>query len=282
MVAENSKEGVTTATQNTGHVNKDELLSLRVMAGTKRIFLALCENDRGRYLKISAGRCKLIVPKTGFANLRAAIDSLHHMVTTGSQASGQKDSRAARRPHPKPLHAERFRSKGRKYYLDLLENKRGHYVKFSQVTTRRVSMIFSASAVAYLREALVKLVDFAPKPTLPLTTTGHTARTVERQIHLDNGTTVAMKAVQREVRVESKRLIFESGANRRGSYLRITDTSGTNKVSVTVPHSAISSIITLLREIEEAGDPLEDFNAAVAAPSLKQKSIYWKCKSKRF
>lgn len=287
MVAENhGNDGVTTAAQSSGYVNRDELLSLRVVAGQKRIFLALCENDRGRYLKISDGRSKLIVPGPGFPELRNAIDSLHDFVTDGSvdtarisvdrqtaasassqvnTASGPGGVRSNRTP-PEPLHAERFISEGRKFYLDLLENSRGLYIKFSQATTRRISMIFPASALRHLRDAMSQLEELAPPDPAVRnsSTTGHSTRTVERQTPLQSGGAVVMKAVQRELRVEGKRIVFESGANRRGSYLRITDSSGVTKMSVTVPHSAIPSIITLLKEVEEAGDPVEDFQTAVA------------------
>ncbi len=292
MVAENGgNDGVTTAAQNTGYVNRDELLSLRVVAGQKRIFLALCENDRGRYLKMSDGRSKLIVPGPGFPDLRAAIDSLHEFVSNGSvdsarlaadrQASTSSPSnsgaaaggRGGRIP-PEPLHAERFISEGRKFYLDLMENSRGLYIKFSQATTRRISMIFPAAALRHLRQAMSQLEQLAPPDPAVLnpTSTGHSTRTVERQTPLQNGGAVVMKAVQRELRVEGKRIVFESGANRRGSYLRITDSSGITKMSVTVPHSAIPSIITLLKEVEEAGDPVEDFQTAVAEATAEARA----------
>lgn len=61
MVAENGTgggqgtDGVSTTQPNPSYVSRDELLSLRVVAGSKRIFIALAENDRGRYLKVSDG-----------------------------------------------------------------------------------------------------------------------------------------------------------------------------------------------------------------------------------
>lgn len=274
MVAENGNgtDGVSTAAPNNSYVNRDELLSLRVVVGAKRIFLALCENDRGRYLKISDGRSKLIVPGSGIPDLRGAIDSLHTYFVQNPEAPPMPPPEEATGAKREPLSAERFISEGRKFYLDLLCNERGMYVKMSQATSRRVSMIFPADALSHLQDAMTQLHELAPPdthansiPDLAPGQIGHTTRTVERQTSSATGTGVVIKATQREIRTEGKRLVFESGANRRGSYLRISDNSGLSKLSVTVPHGAIPAIIALLNEVQENGDPIDDLRAAEAA-----------------
>lgn len=311
MVAENGSDasagaadGVSTAAIPSGYINRDELLSLRVVAGQKRIFLALCENARGRYLKMSDRRSKLIVPGSGIPDLRAAIDALHAVVeerapdpvsssndeaasAPGSASSApvlspapaaaptteqvptspESSVRAPRSMPQEPLASERFISEGRKFYLDLLENDRGIYVKMSQATTRRISMSFPATALQHLRNAMTQLEELAPPDpaVLNASLTGHHTRTVERQTPTANGSTVTIKAVQRELRVEGKRVVFESGANRRGSYLRITESNAVAKMYVTLPHSVIPQIMNLLKEVQEAGDPLDDLRAAEAA-----------------
>lgn len=281
MVAENStpeappaqetSDGVSTAATPSGYINRDELLSLRVVVGGRHIFLALCENYRGRYLKISDRRSKLIVPGPGIPELRSAIDSLHAVIVDRPAdalppplvANGSNsDSRRIQ----EPIASERFISEGRKFYLDLLANERGTYVKMSQTTQRRVTMTFPASTIEHLRDAMTQLDELAPPDPAVLNPnpTGHTTRTIERHITTANGSTVTVKAVQRELRAENKRVVFESGANRRGSYLRITESSGANKMLVTLPHSLIPHIMNLLKEVHEAGDPVDGLRAAEA------------------
>lgn len=303
MGAETAPDGVTTAATPAGYVNRDELLSLRVVTGAKRVFLALCENERGRYLKLSDGRSKLIVPGSGIKDLRAAIDALHHAAaaagatTAGTQSQSQQQAQPAQSQHsssavvssaagagtsisssdgavsaathgnqPEPIHSERFISEGRKFYLDLLENARGRYVKMSQATTRRISMIFPAAGLPLLRQAMDRLHELAPPDTnvTDPSSAQRITRTVDRQTSVQ-GSIVTVKAVQRELRVEGKRVIFESGANRRGSYLRITESNGAMKMSVTLPHSTLPQVIDLLREVQEAGDPADELRAAEAA-----------------
>jgi len=281
MVAENGNgagvDGVSTAAPNTSYVNRDELISLRVVVGTKRIFLGLCENDRGRYLKISDGRSKLIIPGSGIPDLRAAIDSLHAFFVQNPDAqpplsSTEENGGVGERTKREPLSAERFISEGRKFYLDLLCNERGMYVKMSQATSRRVSMIFPAQALSHLQDAMTQLHDLAPpdhtdtvSPEIGPGQIGHHTRTVDRQATTAGNISVSVKATQRIIRTEGKRLVFESGANRRGSYLRISDNSGFSKLSVTIPHGAIPAMIHLLTEAQEAGDPIDELRAAEAA-----------------
>lgn len=263
-------DGVTATAGKSTTVNRDELLSLRVVAGSKRIFLALCENDRGRFLKISDGRSKLIVPGPGIKNLHAAIDALKqaHEQMPPLEPSGDAAANGAgavqNGGQVDPLASERFISEGRKFYLDLLENNRGRYVKMSQATTRRISMTFPATGLPLLWQAMERLHELAPPDTnvTDPSSVQRITRTVDRQTSSQSGATVVVKAVQRELRIESKRIVFESGANRRGSYMRISETNGAMKMSVTIPHSAIPLVIDLLNEVQQAGDPADALRAA--------------------
>lgn len=263
----NRPDGVTAAETPA----EDSLPALRVVVGGKRVLLALCENDRGRYLKINDGRKKLTVSESGIPNLRECIDGLYaHYKTLPASATAspvELDDAAPRSTKSDLLHAERFIAGGRKYYLDLLQNERGVFVKMSQATSHRTSILFPSNALEHLREALTQIVEMAPEPTPVKLTDGHLTRVLDRQTTVPSGGTVAIKATQRELRIEGKRVVFESGANRRGSYLRITETAGGSKMSVTLPHEALPQVLKLLHEAEEAGDPLDGATEVVAAGS---------------
>lgn len=269
----NGPDGVS-STETPAYV-RDELMSLRVVVGAKRIFLALCENDRGRYLKINDGRKKLTVADSGIADLRKCIDGLydHYEGLPDSPASSPASAAASDGEGAPPraksdlLHAERFIAGGRKFYLDLLENERGRFVKMSQATSHRTSIIFPSSALTHLRDALAQIVEMAPEPSPVNVNDGHVTRVLERQTTVPSGSTVSIKAVQRELRIEGKRVVFESGANRRGSYLRITEMANGSKMSVTLPHDALPQILKLLHEAEEAGDPLDSATETASAAS---------------
>lgn len=220
------------------------------------------------------GRSKLTVPGPGIPDFRAAIDSLFEYTSSNpaepresAETAGTSSSSSGGRRIPEPLHSERFISEGKKFYLDLLSNDRGQYVKVSQATTRRISMILPVAALRHLREAMAQIERLAPPDPAVLNPgpLGHTTRSVDRQVSLQDETTVVTKAVQRELRVEGKRIVFESGANRRGSYLRISDNTSTTKSHVIVPHSCVSAVIKLLEEVRDSEDPLNVLRAVLAS-----------------
>lgn len=255
--------GVTPATPPSTYVNRDEPVSLRVVSGAKTSYIALCENDRGRFIKLSDGRSKLIVPASALPQLRAAVQALED---ASSKEPVEDDSAEATEAADAPapgvagapgaqatlLHGERFVSEGsKKFYLDLLRNNRGRFVKISMATTRRVSMILPEDALPLLREALDQLVELAP----PETVVSDAAASSPHRITTRDG-----HAIQREIRVEGKRVVVESGKNRRGSYIRIIE-NGPMRMVVTLPHAALPQVIELLQEALREGDPAEDADA---------------------
>lgn len=275
-MGENDTHAPSDGVQIAGYANRDELMSVRVVAGSKRIFVALCENDRGRFIKLSDGRGKIIVPADGIAQMRDALVALetavanHNAATNGNatNANGPNAAGASGVTHGGPhaddsksdlIDAQRFLSEGRKFYFDVLENARGRYVKISQSSTRRVTMIMPVNGLSLLREGVDMLLEKSPPDTTVTdpSSVHRITRTVERITPMQDGGSVTVNVVQREIRVLGKRVIFESGANRRGSYIKIMENSGTQRMTIMLPHSAVPEMIELLREVVAAGDPAD-------------------------
>lgn len=288
-MGENETSTTTDGVQIAGYASRDELMSVRVVAASKRIFVALCENDRGRFIKLSDGRGKIIVPAEGIPQMRDALVALETALESHpppalqtTHAEEVHDEHASHANHASAhagaghdeskselIEAQRFLSEGRKFYFDILENARGRYLKISQSSTRRVTMIMPINGLTLLREGVDMLLDKAPPDT---TVTDPSAvhrisRTVEKVTPTQDGASVIVNVVQREIRVLGKRVVFESGANRRGSYIKIMENSGSQRMTVMLPHSAVPEMIELLQEVVEAGDPADALNNARATQS---------------
>lgn len=277
--------------QIAGYASRDELMSVRIVAGSKRIFVALCENDRGRFIKLSDGRGKILVPGEGISQMRDALTALEAALESAPDPKQPAEDASANNiqansdptapaPPAQPaagnddikselVTAQRFLSEGRKFYFDILENARGRYVKISQSSTRRVTMIMPVKGLALLREGVDMLLEKAPPDTTVTdpSSVHRMTRTVERVTPMQDGASVTVNVVQREIRVLGKRVVFESGANRRGSYIKIMENNGAQRMTVMLPHSAVPEMIELLQEVVAAGDPADALNDARNAQS---------------
>lgn len=278
------------------HASRDELISLKVSIASKRLIVALCENDRGRFIKLTDGRSRILVPSDGISKMREAFASLeanndisstasqqhsddhhspipshhqsqphhqtsHHQEASTSSVDGHRNDNG---PHKSELiDSQRFLCEGRKFYFDILENSRGPYLKISQASNRRITLIVPVAFLPHIKIAVDMVLEKAPPdtsiPTDP-NVVQRATRTVERVTALNDGTPVEMNAVQREVRVMGKKIIFESAANRRGGYLKIMENNGPSRMTIVLPHSAVPDVIQLLEEAVADGDPAEGLN----------------------
>jgi PurA ssDNA and RNA-binding protein len=75
----------------------------------------------------------------------------------------------------------------------------------------------------------------------------------------------------RELVVEGKRVVVESGANKRGSYLRILDGGGTS--SVMMPWGALSDLISALQQLKDEGEPVAPINPIASTASTADSGL---------
>lgn len=273
-MGENIGSPIADGVQIVGYASRDELMSVRVTSDSKRVFAALCENERGRFIKLSDGRAKLHVPGEGISLMRDALVGLETALESHPPARADEthspldppdvDAPPASAERPDDTKSElvetrKFVSEGRKFYLDVLENVRGRYVKITQSSIRRITMIMPINALSLLREGIDMLLEKAPPDTTftDPSSIHRVTRTMERVMPMKDGASVTLAVVRREIRLPGKRLVFESGTNRRGSYLRITESNASQRMTVTLPHSTVPEVIKLLEEVVAAGDPAE-------------------------
>lgn len=254
------------------HATPDELMSLKISMASKRLIVALCENDRGRFIKVTDGRSRIIVPADGIQQMCRSLAALEANLESNSSPDAVDPSTSSAQPHHASgednksdlVDSERFLSEGRKFYFDVLDNARGRYLKISQSSTRRITLIVPITFLSPLKRAIDMLLERVPPDTNTIDPSAvqRMTRTIERVTALNDGAPVTLNVVQREIRVLGKRVVFESGANRRGSYIKIMENSGPQRMTVMLPHSAVPDMIQLLQEVVANGDPADALTAA--------------------
>ncbi|CAN8070020.1 unnamed protein product [Agarophyton chilense] len=259
-----------------GYGIRDELMSVRITVGTRRVTMALCENDRGRFLRLIDNRSRIMVPAAAIMQMRDALVALEHALETAPPPKqptppptqpASPPANAVEQVKSELISSQRIASDGRKIFLDVMENAKGRYLKICKVSIRRINMIIPIQGLPFLREGLDMLLEKTPPDTSVTdpSSVQRLTRTVERVTPLNDGATVTINIVQREIRTMGKRVIFESGANRRGSYIKISENNFPQRTSIILPHAAVPQIIQLLEEVMQSGDPADALESAKAA-----------------
>lgn len=231
------------------HLMGTELVSIPIKIESKRLYVSLRENERGRFLKISEAETssgqkhKMIVPASGIAQLRelvsrVAAEDQRLGASTTNKPEEPLETGAQRGP-PKPLYTERMTISGRRFFLDLLVNARGRYFKLSHVplTGNRVQITLPASGLTLFGNTIQKVIDEAPEETNRGTAATANGRS-------DKGDSI------KELHVENKKLIFQTGTNVRGSYLRLIERPGNS--SIVMPIDCLPDVVDVLLEITRA------------------------------
>ena len=235
------------------HLMGTELVSIPLKIESKRLYISLRENERGRFLKISEAetssgqRHKMIVPAQGIARLKDLItrvaeeDQRLGASTTNKSEIPQNDN--TQRGPPKPLYTERMTVAGRRFFLDLLVNSRGRYFKLSHVplTGGRVQITLPASGLTTFASTIQKVLDDTPGAD------GNRSVSASGVV-TENGKYKGGSI--KELAVENKRLLFQTGTNNRGSFLRLIEKPGSN--SVMMPIDCLPDVVDILLEITGA------------------------------
>jgi len=212
----------------------DELATKVLNIQSKRFFLDVKQNDRGRFIKIaevaSGGRKTRV-----FMSMHTANELKNHLSTfiaefkkLGDSSPGADDRRL--------LHSESITADKRRYFLDLRENPRGRFLRITQSDMSRGTR----QAVAIPAEGLVELKNGLAE---------HIDEYGEG--YMDDPPQVELPP-NRDLRVDGKYFYFDPGHNDRGDYLKISEvkpSSGTRN-SMTISFKALPQFREILQELE--------------------------------
>lgn len=214
MSDQESEENVT----GRGGAGEEELASKTLQIQSKRFYVDVKQNKRGRFIKIAevdvTGRkSRLLLPMSTAAEFRDHLtDFSEHYASLGPK-NGE------RAPEDGRLKSEVIVKDDRRYYLDLKENQRGRFLRVSMtmpLTRLRFQIAIPAQGMIEIRDALTDLL---------------------KEYGTDDLETEEPVAEAKSLRVENKMFYFDVGHNRRGTYMRISEVRPNYRTAITIPEN---------------------------------------------
>ncbi|VDI61920.1 Hypothetical predicted protein [Mytilus galloprovincialis] len=208
---------------------EQELATKTLQIQSKRLYLDVKQNRRGRFIKIAevcAGgrKSRLLLAMSTAAEFRDYLtDFSEHYASLGPPNPDNL-------PEDGKLKSETMIKDNRRYYLDLKENQRGRFLRVAQTRPRggpRSQIAIPAQGMIEFRDALTDLLD-------EFGTDDH-----EGQSELPES---------KYLRVENKVFYFDVGSNRRGVYLRVSEVRSNYRTAVTIPERSWGRFRDMLSE----------------------------------
>eukprot|EP00088_Acartia_fossae_P007652 TRINITY_DN135_c0_g1_i11.p1 TRINITY_DN135_c0_g1~~TRINITY_DN135_c0_g1_i11.p1 ORF type:complete len:299 (+),score=79.47 TRINITY_DN135_c0_g1_i11:110-1006(+) len=200
--------------------NEKDLLTKMLHVQSKRYYLDVKENRRGKFIKVAEiaadGRRDQI-----FLALSTAAEFRDHLTTF----STYYDSLPPHNPETKTqddgkLMSEIMIKDNRRYYLDLKENNRGRFLRVSQTMGRdsyRNYLAIPAKGMIEFRNALNEILD---------------------EFGSDDGGFQGELPLSQHVRVGQKTFHFDAGQNDRGIYLKVSEVQPSFRTAITIPEKS--------------------------------------------
>ncbi|KAK3737240.1 hypothetical protein QZH41_010869 [Actinostola sp. cb2023] len=254
-----ANEGEYTEQRPSNIEGDEELMSKSLQIQSKRFYIDLKSNRRGKYIKISEvstsrnTKRKVILTVGCGRELRDKLTIFAEFLAqqdTGASKCEEavpEDGRLKRSPSKLPnawimssfvihtvhvtsvfLHSEMINGETKRYYLDLKENNRGRFLKVSQAPlsrgrgTMRKEIAIPAQGIVDIRNNLSEILE---------------------ECGSDDGEDEESRVLPKscELRVEQKKFYFDVGNNARGVFLRISEVTlafrvtANYRTSITIP-----------------------------------------------
>lgn len=217
-----------------GNSDEKELASQQIQIQSKRFYIDVKENQRGRFIKLAevgvGGRKSRILMTMSaaaeFKNRLNEFSELHsqmgpsHGANNDSNQNGNKRNNQNNNDNDGLIKSETIVKDRKRYYLDLKENQRGRFL--------RVSMVVTRGPRAYLAIPAQGLLEFKD----------HLSDMLERyggQLEEENSQQQDLPE-SKSLRADNKTFYFDCGSNARGVYLKISEVRQNRyRTSITIP-----------------------------------------------
>ncbi|XP_064537599.1 transcriptional regulator protein Pur-beta isoform X1 [Drosophila montana] len=198
---------------------EQELASKMLQIQSKRFYLDVKQNRRGRFIKVAeigadGRRSQIYLALSTAAEFRDHLSSFSdYHASLVHQNVGPPESL----PEDGKLKSEMMIKDNRRYYLDLKENARGRFLRVSQTITRggpRSQIALPAQGMIEFRDALTDLLE---------------------EFGANDGGFKGDLPEERHMKVDNKNFYFDIGQNNRGVYMRISEVKNNFRTSITIP-----------------------------------------------
>lgn len=218
--------------------DEQELATRMLQIQSKRFYLDVKENRRGRFIKIAevgAGgrKSRLLMSMSTAAEFRDELSEFAEFYAGLGPLNAQQPTDDGR------LKSETLVRENRRYYLDLKENSRGRFLRVTQSVLQgpRSVVVIPAQGIVEFRDALTKLVD-----------------EFGADDHGEGGPTGELPE-GRQLRAENKMFYFDVGQNNRGVFMRISEVKANFRTAITIPERIWPRFRDIMAEICEKMPP---------------------------
>jgi len=203
-----------------GEHGEQELATKMLQIQSKRFYLDVKQNKRGKFIKIAeisadGRRSQIFMALSTAAEFRDQLSSFSDFYS--SLGPPNQDSA----PEDGKLKSEMMIKDNRRYYLDLKENPRGRFLRVSQTISRgggpRSQIAVPAQGMIEFRDALTDLTE---------------------EFGTDDGGFEGELPEGQHFRVEGKNFYFDVGQNNRGVYMRISEVKNSFRTAITIPENS--------------------------------------------
>jgi len=195
-----------------------ELASRALRIQSKRYYVDVKENSRGRFIKLVEGlpngtKNRINIPMALVAEFRNKLATFHDFYNKLDPNRPQEEDSDGK------LHSDIIRGSGRRIYMDLKENKRGQFLRISAAgnMAQRMTIALPAQGIVDVRNVLTEFLE---------------------QYGTDESAGELPES--KEMRVERKRFYFDCGRNDRGSFLRVSEVTSNYRSSITIPKQGLA------------------------------------------
>ncbi|CAF0904776.1 unnamed protein product [Adineta ricciae] len=217
--------------QQGASAGEEELATKTLHIQSKRFYLDVKQNRRGRFIKIaevSAGgrKSRILMSMSVASELRDQLDTFDQFLRT----LAEHDPNNQQTNEDGCLRSGLITRDDRKYYLDLKENDRGRFLRISMVglNTPRTQVALPAQGVQELRDVLTGLLEeFGNEDD-------------KDSIESPPAIEPAELPESKYIHVGNKNFYFDIGSNNRGVFLRISEVRANFRTAITIPEKAWS------------------------------------------
>jgi len=212
--------------------NNDELATRSLRIQSKRYYVDVKQNQRGRFMKLVEGlpngnKNRISFPMSTVPEVRDKLTAFEKFYKEMEPSSEDKEEKEI--ADDGRLKSDDIRSGQRRIYFDLKENKRGVFLRISSTASygaTRQTVALPAQGITDIRNVLTELVEEFGQDEEPQQLPDF-----------------------KEMRIERKRFYFDCGSNDRGSFLRISEVTNRYRSSITIPQKGLQEFRDILGDV---------------------------------
>lgn len=261
-----------------GNAEEKELASQQIQIQSKRFYIDVKENQRGRFIKLAevgvGGRkSRIMMSMSAAVELKQRLgefSELHAQLGPSAvKKEGSGDGEAAEsnggNNEGGVIKSESIVKDRKRYYLDLKENQRGRFLRISMVLTRspRPFLAIPAQGLIEFKDHLSDMLDRYAAGYLDSDQSPQSQQ--QPGLASDGVATTATGELpeSKSFRADNKMFYFDCGSNQRGVFLKISEVRQNRyRSSITVADKHLEQFRDHINELLEKIKPVGAVNDA--------------------